>query len=123
MLRAFAAHPTFKKSEEALIAGSFLASRFFRSDSYGSRKKPEYWYKLTFPFWWGELLSSLDSLSQLGFHKDELQIRKGLAWFVDHQQSDGFWIPKNSKWRGDTEVSNWVSFAVCRMFKRFYSKD
>ena len=123
ILRAFAAHPQYRKSKEACEAGTFLASRFFRSDSYGSRKKSEYWYKLTFPFWWGELLSSLDSLSQLGFRKDELQIRKGLTWFVEHQQSDGFWIPSNSKWRGDTEVAKWVNYAVCRMFKRFHSKD
>ncbi len=120
VLRAFAAHPGYRKSKEAYEAGSFLASKFFRSDAYTSRKKPEYWFKFQFPFWWGDLLSSLDSLSQFGFKKEELQIRKGLTWFIDHQQIDGLWIPKNSKWRGDAEVSQWIALAICRVFKRFY---
>ena len=121
VLRAFAAHPIYRKSKEAYKAGAFVASRFFRSDTHSSRKKPEYWFKFAFPFWWGDLLSALDSLSQLGFHKDELQIRKGLAWFVENQQEDGFWTLRNKKWRGDKEVSNWIALAICRMFKRFYS--
>ena len=119
MLRAFAAHPKYRKSREAIDAGTFLASRFFKSDTYSSRKKSEYWLKLVYPFWWGDLLSALDSLSKLGFHKDQLQIRKGLAWFIDNQQIDGLWTPKGLKWRGDKEVSNWIALAICRMFRRF----
>ncbi|NHI94346.1 MAG: hypothetical protein EAX96_17775 [Candidatus Lokiarchaeota archaeon] len=120
VLRAFAAHPSYRKYKEAYEAGTFLASRFFRSDNYSSRQKPEYWLKLAFPFWWGDLLSSLDSLSQLGFNKNELQIRKSLSWFVENQREDGLWTLKNLKWRGDKEVSKWINYAICRMFKRFY---
>jgi len=74
VLRAFAAHPEYRKAEDAKKAGVLLASRFFQADKYPDRKNKEYWERVSYPFWFTDIISALDSLSLLGFTADNSHI-------------------------------------------------
>jgi len=122
VLRAFAAHPRYRVSSEARAAGELLKSRFFKPDVYSSYKAASYWVR--FAFWWPNLLTSLDSLSRMGFTKDDPDVRAALDWFVEHQEPDGLWnlTYVEGKQAPDNEVNRerrlWLSLAVARVFKR-----
>ena len=124
VLRAFAAHPRYRESEEARAAGDLLKSRFFKPDAYSSYKAASYWVR--FAFWWPNLITSLDSLSRMGFSRDDPDIKTALDWFIKHQGPDGLW--KVTYVKGKNVVDNernqerrlWVSLAICRIFKRFH---
>ncbi len=117
VLRAFAAHPEYKKKKEMLKAGEFMAERLFKKDAFTFRQAPEYWFKLQYPFWWTNLLSALQTLSALGFISSDPRVRKGLEWFRENQKPDGTWT---SSYDGkDPEADLWITFAVCRMVKAF----
>lgn len=117
VLRAFAAHSRWRKSKEARGAGEFLASQLLKRDRYPDRADVSYWTKFTFPFWFTDLLSALDSLSQLGFTAEHPQIRKGLDWLVSRQQPDGLWDVERLKHSSDTLS---IALAICRVFRRFF---
>lgn len=119
VLRAFAAHPKYRKVKAAEAAGNLLMSRFFSADKYTDRRKAEYWTTFTYPFWWGDLLSSLNSLSLVGFLKNEPSIEKALEYFIHRQQSNGLWKEKGLMGRNDEVWHSWHSLAICRVFKRF----
>jgi hypothetical protein len=121
VLRAFAAHPGYRKSAEARGAGEGLKSRFFKADKYPDRRAAHYWTKFQFPFWWANLLTSLDSLSWIGFSPDDADIQSGLAWFVSHQEADGLWPTSYGKGRKAEAVRLWVGLAVCRVCQRLYA--
>jgi hypothetical protein len=121
VLRAFAAHSEHCKSAAARIAGELLASRFFARDRYPDRQNPSYWTAFTFPFWFTDLLSSLDSLSLLGFSTEHPQISRALQWFVVDQQQDGSWQLRLLKGRNKQELKLWTTLAICRVFRRFYA--
>ncbi len=124
VLRAFAAHLRYRESEEARAAGDLLKSRFFKPDAYSSYKAASYWVR--FAFWWPNLITSLDSLSRMGFSRDDPDIKTALDWFIKHQGPDGLW--KVTYVKGKNVVDNernrerrlWVSLAICRIFKRFH---
>jgi hypothetical protein len=122
VLRAFAAHPRLRVSPEARGAGELLKSRFFKPDVYSSYKAASYWVR--FAFWWPNLLTSLDSLSRMGFTKDDPDVRAALDWFVENQEPDGLWnlTYVEGKQAPDNEVNRerrlWLSLAVARVFKR-----
>jgi hypothetical protein len=122
VLRAFAAHPVYRQSEEARAAGKLLKSRFFQPDVYSAYKAASYWTR--FLFWWPNLLTAMESLSLLGFTADDPDINKGLQWFIENRLEDGLWecsyggkngIQKNSRFIERA----WVSLRICRMLKRF----
>jgi hypothetical protein len=120
VLRAFAAHKTYRKSKEAKSAGELLASQIFKRDVYPDRNTIEFWTKFTFPFWFTDLLSTLDSLSLLGFTTNDPRIKKAIEWLVARQQKNGLW--KLSILKGkDKEVNLWMCLAICRVIKRFYN--
>ncbi len=120
VLRAFAAHPKHRKSKEARAAGELLAARFFQADRYPDRRSPNFWTTFSYPFWFTDLLSSLDSLSQLGLRTNHPQIARGLEWFVSRQSKNGLWrLPLRIMARAK-EPDLWVTLAVCRVFRRFY---
>jgi hypothetical protein len=125
VLRAFAAHKKYRKSKEAHSAGMLLKSRFFQKDGYTSYQKARYWVTFQYPFWWNNLVSALDSLSFLGFSKDDPDIKKALDWVIEHQQENGLWNlqygePKKRESTKEKEMKLWVSLAICRILKRFY---
>jgi len=119
VLRAFASHEKYRKTEEAKVAGKLLESRFFQADKYHDRRASSFWKKFSFPFWFTDLLSSLDSLSLIGFTIDDPQIKKALEWLIKKQQENGGWNLSLLKTK-DRELSLWISLAICRVFKRFY---
>ncbi len=121
VLRAFAAHPRHRKSVDAHRAGELLLSRLFSKDAYPDRAGAEYWLRFSFPFWFTDLISALDSLSLLGFSEHEPHIAKALDWFVDAQQKNGQWELKILKGREKETLQAWLALAICRIFKRFSS--
>lgn len=121
VLRAFAAHSTYRRSEEAQKAGQLLVSNLFKADNYTDRAAPSFWLGFSFPFWFTDLISALDSLSLLGVSKDEPQVDNALQWFVGHQQETGIWKLKILRGQNKDILQLWLALAICRIFRRFYS--
>jgi hypothetical protein len=121
VLRAFAAHPEHRNNLQAIRAGGLLKSRFFQPDKYPDRKASSFWTGFSHPFWFTDLLSSLDSLSQLGFSSEDTDIQEALDWFVDKQEKTGLWKLKMLRGKGK-DLHLWLDLAVCRVFKRFYRR-
>jgi hypothetical protein len=117
-IRAFAAHPIYKKSSEAIKAGILLKSRFFQKDIYTSRQAESFWYKFQFPFWWSNLITVLDSLMRMEFSANDEEIQKGLNWLIDNQRADGLWKATYGK-SYETNFDYWVTFAVSCVLKYF----
>lgn len=120
VLRALAASDRLRHSEAAIRAGSFLASRLFLPDLYPDRKGAEYWTKFSFPFWFTDLASALDSLSLIGIPADHPSMARAIDWFRSRQQQDGTWRLYYLKGAGKP-IDQWVHFAICRALKRYYS--
>ncbi len=118
VLRAFAATDHYSDNEDVRKAGELLASRLFRSDAYIDRKAPSFWVGFSFPFWFTDLLSALDTLSRLGFPAEDPNIRRGLDWIAQRQRKDGGWTLKLLK-GADKALPYWLDLAVCRIFKQF----
>jgi hypothetical protein len=119
VLRAFAVHPKYKKSIEAKQAGALLLANLFKKDNYSDRGGSEYWSRFTFPFCYTDLISSMDSLSLLGFSKQEPQIEKALEYFINNQQKNGLWRFKIVSGSNRDILQLWLALAVGRIFKRF----
>ena len=118
VLRAFAAHKKYRKRKEAKKAGELLLSNLFKKDNYPDRGTEDYWLRCSFPFWFTDLISALDSLSLLGFTTREPQLQKAVNWFIEHQQPDGLWKLKIIRDK-DKETNKWLALAICRIIKRF----
>ncbi len=122
VLRAFAAHPKYRNSKEALKAGDLLKSRFFKEDAYTSYQDARYWVR--FLFWWPNIVTSLESLSLMGYSKDDVDIKKGLDWLIENQMPGGLWkldYSKGDKEKvSDTAEKLWLALRVARIFKKFY---
>lgn len=117
-LRAFAAHPAYRRRGEVIAAGECLKRRLFQADKYNDRKAPAYWYKFQFPFWWTSLLTALDTLSRLGWDRADGQIAQALGWFQAHQSADGLWETGYGAGRRAEENRRWVGLGACRVVKR-----
>ena len=118
VLRAFASHSKYRQLKEAEAAGKLLESRFFKKDAYPDRGTADFWTKFSFPFWFTDLLSSLDSLSLLGFKMEEPQIKKAMDWLINVQNENGLWNVHLMKGK-DKDLSLWIALAICRVVKRF----
>jgi len=117
-LRAFAAHPAYRRRPEVIAAAKALKSRLFQADKYNDRKAPSYWFKFQFPFWWTSLLTALDTLSWLGFDGRDADVAQGLEWFRSNQSADGLWETGYGAGKRAQENRHWVGLAVCRVLKR-----
>jgi hypothetical protein len=121
VLRGFAAHPRYRTCKEARVAGELLKSRFFQRDSYDSYRSADYWVR--FAFWWSNILTAMESLYQLGFHADDKDMKQGMQWFLDHQQSDGLWnltyVPGKTvkQTKKNQQERAWLSLRICRLMK------
>jgi hypothetical protein len=120
VLRAFAAHPRYRTLREARKAGELLSTRLFKRDSYADRGDPKYWLQFTFPFCYTDLISSLDTLSLLGFSAQTPPVERVLAWFVKNQSRSGLWNLKVTAGRDKEATLSWLGLAVCRIFRRLY---
>jgi hypothetical protein len=119
-LRAFAAHSTRRHSKEAHIAAELLKSSFFQPDFYTSYQDARYWVR--FMFWWPNLLTALESLTIMGYSKDDLDIQKGLKWLVETQLPNGLWkldYGEGAKEKA-SEEQFWLALRVASIFKGFY---
>jgi len=129
VLRAFAVHPTYRKSDEGFTAARFLKSKFFKKDNWTSYQHPDNWIRFQYPFWWTNLVSSLDTLSLMGFSKDDVNVKNGLNWLIEHQEHDGLWkisysnIHKAPDSNRTFKSRLWITLAICRIFRRFYLID
>ena len=117
VLRAYAAHKIYRHSDEAKIAGTLLLTNFFKSDNYSDRSSPDFWLRFTYPFWFTGLISAMDSLSKLGFKKDESRIEEAVQWFITNQQVNGLWKLKTLKNQKKYDTDLWISLAICRILK------
>lgn len=120
VLRALAAHPDTCRLPEVHMAGERLKERLFQADKYNDRKAPAYWLKFQFPFWWPSLVTALDTLSQLGFTRQDRDITRGLSWFTQNQSSDGLWETGYGSGRNAERMRDWVGLAVCRVLRKFF---
>lgn len=118
VLRAYASHRVYRSSPEAQTAGKLLLGSLFKKDNYLDRGAAIFWLKFTYPFWFTDLISATDSLSRLGFSKDEPQIKRAVQWFVDNQQSNGLWKLKTLKNQKKYQTDLWLSLAICRILKQ-----
>lgn len=122
VLRAFAAHPQFRKHKAAISAGRLLLSSLFTKDNYPDRAGKASWERFNFPFWYTDVISALDTLSQLGFSSREPQVEKGLSWLAGRQRQNGRWTLKLLKGRNKDKLQLYLALAICRIFKRFKSE-
>lgn len=120
VLRAFAAHPRYRRSGEAMRAGELLASRFFKPDVYPDRRGSSFWTSFSYPFWFTDLLSSLDSLSLMGFSEKDPGIAEGLEWFASRQGKTGLWKLRLRLMATETDPDSWITLAICRVLKRVF---
>ena len=114
VVRALAAHPRYRHSADTRRAAELLKSRFFHRDVYPDRAAPSNWLIFSYPFWWTDLLSALDSLAQIGFRPDDPDIVRGMAWFIDNQEPNGLWNTGRNRPKGP-HSDLWVGLAICRM--------
>jgi hypothetical protein len=119
VLRAFAAHPDYRQKPQVCSAGERLKERLFQADKYNDRKGSSYWLKFQFPFWWPNLLTALDTLSNLGFDRNDQHIARGLSWFVENKSEDGLWEDGYGSGKGAEGMRRWVGLAICRVLRQF----
>lgn len=117
VLRALAESPSWRKSKEAWKVGVMIIDHFFQADNYDNRHRPSFWEEITYPFWSTDILSSLDSLSKIGFGLDNEKIRQALDWLLKEQNSQGIWESRDEK--AALEDHLWMTIAVLRVLKRF----
>lgn len=122
VLRAFAAHPRYRRHEAALTAATLLKSRFFQDDAYTSLQAASYWVRFEYPFWWNNIVSAMDSLSILGLSAADPDMTRGLTWLLEHQQENGGWLTTYAKPEQDKPATRerrlWVTLAICRVLQR-----
>jgi hypothetical protein len=124
VIRAFAAHPRYRKSEVALTAARLVKSKFFKEDNWTSYRHPDHWVRFQYPFWWTNIVSALDSVSLIGMTTDDGDVQNAQRWLIAHQQENGLWdvsysrihkSPENSR---SGEARLWITLAICRILKR-----
>jgi len=114
-LRGFINEPEKRYWKEAEKAGELLSRCIFKADKYPDRRGVEYWGKLSYPFWFTDVLSTLDVLSGLGFDLSTGRMQRAFDWLLGQQDSDGYWhsdFRKNRK-----EPDPWLTFAALRTIK------
>ncbi|MFB3889030.1 MAG: prenyltransferase/squalene oxidase repeat-containing protein [Candidatus Bathyarchaeia archaeon] len=125
VLRAFAAHPRYRRRKEALKAADLLKSRFFQPDAYSSYHDASYWVR--FAFWWPNIVTALDSLSSMGYPREDPDIQKALNWLVENQLPDGLWKLDYTEGKEDPCAKNeatkerrlWLTLRIAQILKRF----
>jgi hypothetical protein len=116
VLRAFAEHTQYRHRLEIIKAGELLKSRLFKKDAYTGHGDVKFWTRFQFPFWWTDLLSSMDLLQKLSFKHTDPDIKRGIEWFIQNQGQNGLWKASYEK---RPEMDLWISLAVSRVLNKF----
>jgi hypothetical protein len=119
VLRAFVADRSRRRCYAARKAAELLPPKFFKRDNYIDRGTPEYWESVTFPFWFTDIVSALDSLSLLKptpLFDDS--VSEALLWLLNHQSQSGLFELRLLK-TGTPMLKYWESLAVCRILRRY----
>ncbi len=117
VLRALAASPQWRERKETKKGGALLLKEFFKPDYYSEQKSAAGWKDLSYPFWGTNILSSLDSLSKIGFSPENEIIQSALQWLLRKQRPQGYWEARFKK--AELEDHLWITIAVLRMLKSF----
>jgi hypothetical protein len=120
MLRALSAHPEHQKMPETAHAGKLLISRFFKHGKYPDRSAVSFWTGFSYPYWFTDILTSLDSLSKIGFSRDGPQIEIALNWLSSHQSNDGTWVKLKLLRGQDKQQYLWITLQISRVFKQYH---
>jgi len=117
VLRPFALSTKWNSHREIKKAGGLLLSRFFQPDKYEDRYLAAYWEEITFPFWATDVLSSMDTLSRIGFDVENEDVQNAINWLLKRQTPDGYW--KSGLKKSTVEDHLWVTLSVMRVLKKF----
>ena len=118
VLRAFVADPRWHQTAEIRHAAELLAGRFFKRDRYGDRRNARYWERVSFPFWFTDIVSALDTLSRLGVPPRSAPIAGALQRLSELQLDDGTFALKLLRAK-DQDLPWWISLAVHRSLHRW----
>ena len=118
VLRAFAADPAWPAAAEVEAAGALLATRLYQRDAYTDRGQISYWERVSFPFWFTDIVSSLDTLSRLGLGPERPPISAALSRLRELQRADGTFAFKLLRAK-DKDLPWWICLAVCRILGRW----
>jgi hypothetical protein len=122
VLRALAAHSRYCCLPATRRAAELLKSRFFLRDTYPDRAAPSFWLIFSYPYWWTDLLSALDSLAQAGLRASDPDVARGAAWFISNQEPGGLWNTGRNRPKG-RHSDLWVGLAVCRMLNAVWTSQ
>ena len=117
VLRAFAAHQGYRSSEAARSAGALLVSRFFERDAYPDRGSADFWRKITFPFWYTDIVSALDAVGRLKPARPFEKVTQAIEWLRGRQGRDGVFRVYILKNRSVPNLEFWISLAICRVLR------
>lgn len=120
VFRALISHPLYKSSEVTKKAANFLVESLLKPDSYANRQSADYWTQFSFPYYWCDLISVLDSLSTLKLDPSPEQIQKALNYFRESQMEDGSWGFMIVTDEPLPSLKDWLTLKVATIFKRFY---
>ncbi len=117
VLRAFAAHPSLRKSDEARRAAAWFVSRLYRRDAYPDRGDPSYWERVSFPFWFTDIVAALDTLSRM-----EWAMEPAIAAAIERlrrlRRRDGTLRLKIVRGKLP-DLPWWICLAICRSCRRW----
>jgi hypothetical protein len=116
-LRALVVDPRRRRTKAVRAAAELLASRLFTADRYSDRRSAAYWTKLTYPFHWTDVVSTLDSLALAGMTDTHPKVAAAVAWIAEQQRSDGSWASAYSSGR-NPRADEWVTFGTARALRR-----
>lgn len=117
VLRAFAAHPRRRRDNAPRQSATWLASRFFRPDSYPDRRSADYWLRVGFPFWFTDIVSALDTVGRLGLTTKDPHVEGAVARIRGLQRANGLFGFKILRDK-DPLAREFVTFAACRAIRR-----
>jgi hypothetical protein len=118
VLRAFAAAPRWRSAPEVMDAAELLASRLYKQDRYPDRRDASYWERVSFPFWFTDVVSVLDTLSRLGVPHQSAPIHGALERLRELQRDDGTFALKLLRAKSD-DLPWWICLAVSRSLHRW----
>jgi hypothetical protein len=115
VLRPFSLMTVYR--EKVKEAGILLADRVFTRDKYPDRRGVEYWTKFTYPYHWTDLLSTIDTLTNLGIKKHP-KIDEIKNWFEKHKQENGIYevnVMAGAKYK---DCKYWITLQYLRVLNR-----